>query len=98
MIILSSKQDYNNKRTEPADYTRGIFQSIGFKEFHKYLVLNQEEKDTAEGRRLFEEGVEQLKLVSFTVDTVVSLYINLACMSVWSVCMHVHDFLPNYWR
>ncbi len=65
MIILSSKQDYNNKRTEPADYTRGIFQSIGFKEFHKYLVLNQEEKDTAEGRRLFEEGVEQLKLVSF---------------------------------
>lgn len=27
-----------------ADYTRGIFQSIGFKEFHAYLVLPEDEK------------------------------------------------------
>lgn len=27
-----------------ADYTKGIFQSIGFKEFHAYLVLPEDEK------------------------------------------------------
>ena len=27
-----------------ADYTTGIFQSIGFKEFHTYLVLPEEER------------------------------------------------------
>lgn len=26
------------------DYTKGIFQSIGFKEFHDYLMLPEEEK------------------------------------------------------
>ena len=28
-----------------ADYTKGIFQSIGFKEFHNYLILPQEERE-----------------------------------------------------
>jgi len=26
------------------DYTKGIFQSIGFKEFHTYLILSEEER------------------------------------------------------
>jgi hypothetical protein len=28
----------------PPDYTKGIFQSIGFKEFHTYLTLSEEER------------------------------------------------------
>eukprot|EP00095_Tigriopus_kingsejongensis_P003816 maker-scaffold278_size225338-snap-gene-1.25 protein:Tk03816 transcript:maker-scaffold278_size225338-snap-gene-1.25-mRNA-1 annotation:"trna mitochondrial" len=58
-------QDYNLSRKTPADYTIGIFQSIGFKEFHDYLMLgSQEEKASLEGQRLFEAGVDQLKLVT----------------------------------
>lgn len=33
-FFLHFYQDYNSKRSEP-DYTVGIFQSIGFKEFHE---------------------------------------------------------------
>jgi tRNA dimethylallyltransferase len=57
-------REYNSKRSHPADYTVGIFQSIGFKEFHSYLILTEEEKSTAEGRVLLERGLEQLKLVT----------------------------------
>ena len=40
-----------------ADYTRGIFQSIGFKEFHDYLILSEEEKQTDKGKQLLEKGM-----------------------------------------
>ena len=48
-------QEYNKKRVEgaaadeennSADYTVGIFQSIGFKEFHSYLTMTGEEKQS----------------------------------------------------
>ncbi|KAF0309407.1 tRNA dimethylallyltransferase [Amphibalanus amphitrite] len=46
-----------------ADYTHGIFQSIGFKEFHGYLT--RPENTTAdEAEALLAEGVERLKLVT----------------------------------
>ncbi|KAL8612123.1 hypothetical protein ACOMHN_014002 [Nucella lapillus] len=47
-----------------ADYTLGIFQSIGFKEFHQYLILPLEQRETPEGKALFEKGVEGLKLAT----------------------------------
>ncbi|KAG7161564.1 tRNA dimethylallyltransferase-like, partial [Homarus americanus] len=64
---------YNTKRLkdgEPPDYTRGIFQSIGFKEFHEFLILPEEEKETDKGRKLYEAGVQSMKLVPpvYTVD------------------------------
>ncbi len=34
-------QDYNLKRSKP-DYTVGIFQSIGFKEFHEVIFSGTE--------------------------------------------------------
>ncbi|XP_019615351.1 PREDICTED: tRNA dimethylallyltransferase, mitochondrial-like isoform X1 [Branchiostoma belcheri] len=46
------------------DYTRGIFQSIGFKEFHKYLLLEEERRSSDEGQRLLQEGVAALKTVT----------------------------------
>ncbi|XP_070557081.1 tRNA dimethylallyltransferase-like isoform X2 [Ptychodera flava] len=62
-------KDYNQLRLEQSSdskelYTHGIFQSIGFKEFHKYLILSQEDKDSDEGRTLQVEGVNGLKLAT----------------------------------
>lgn len=64
-MLTFNFQDYNLKRQEPADYTLGIFQSIGFKEFHDYLMLEtDEEKQSELGQKYFQNGVEQLKLVT----------------------------------
>ena len=49
--------------SEP-DYTKGIFQSIGFKEFHEYLILSPEGRETEKGSKLFKLGVDALKLVT----------------------------------
>lgn len=40
-----------------ADYTHGIFQSIGFKEFHNYLLKSEEERRSDEGKQLLTEGM-----------------------------------------
>ena len=49
---------------EEADYTRGIFQSIGFKEFHNYLILSDNDKQSDKGRQQFDKGVELLKIAT----------------------------------
>ncbi|XP_076671668.1 tRNA dimethylallyltransferase isoform X4 [Andrena cerasifolii] len=56
----------NNKRKiiRSADYTKGIFQSIGFKEFHDYLVLPEEERRREKGQELLKQGISDLKLVT----------------------------------
>ena len=73
-------QEYNRKRVEEgavdeennsADYTVGIFQSIGFKEFHDYLKLGTEEQKGPLGQKLFEEGKEQMMLATRQVTTYV---------------------------
>ena len=38
------------------DYTCGIFQSIGFKEFHNYLLLSEEKKQTQEGQDILKQS------------------------------------------
>lgn len=48
----------------PTDYTRGIFQSIGFKEFHEYLILSEEERSTESGQKKFIESLDNLKLAT----------------------------------
>ena len=45
---------YNSARGALADYTVGIFQSIGFKEFHNYLKLDTEEQKGPLGQKFFE--------------------------------------------
>ncbi|CAN7939846.1 unnamed protein product, partial [Ixodes hexagonus] len=47
-----------------ADYTRGIFQSIGFKEFHRYLIMSPEEQQSKEGQKLFTECLWLMKQVT----------------------------------
>ena len=41
---------------ESFDYTRGIFQAIGFKEFHDYLLLSEDERTSERGKTIFNEG------------------------------------------
>ncbi|XP_069126225.1 tRNA dimethylallyltransferase-like isoform X2 [Argopecten irradians] len=55
------RRPLKGRKNSVADYTHGIFQSIGFKEFHDYLILSKEEQSTDKGRQLFKEGVENLK-------------------------------------
>ena len=39
------------------EYTRGIFQCIGFKEFHKYLMMSPDEQATRDGQKLLTTGM-----------------------------------------
>ena len=55
-------EDISKKSAEFVPYTEGIFQAIGFKEFHDYLTKETRDKDERE--RLFHEGVEKLKRIT----------------------------------
>nr|XP_054924688.1 tRNA dimethylallyltransferase-like isoform X1 [Dermacentor andersoni] len=58
---------YNKHRIDhnlEADYTKGIFQSIGFKEFHRYLLMNSEEKASPKGQKEFAQGLWLMKQVT----------------------------------
>ncbi|XP_054288849.1 tRNA dimethylallyltransferase-like [Macrosteles quadrilineatus] len=63
--------EYNRQRIQSDEggprtpaYTLGIYQSIGFKEFHPYLMLGEEERKGKEGRKLLEEGVKLMKIAT----------------------------------
>ncbi|KAG0724675.1 tRNA dimethylallyltransferase [Chionoecetes opilio] len=65
--LLDFHAAYNTRRLREGgtqDYTKGIFQSIGFKEFHDFLVLPEGEREGEEGRRLYEAGVAAMKLAT----------------------------------
>ncbi|KAK8392812.1 hypothetical protein O3P69_014923 [Scylla paramamosain] len=65
--LLDFHASYNAQRLREggaADYTKGVFQSIGFKEFHDFLVLSEEERSSEKGRRLYEAGVAAMKLAT----------------------------------
>ncbi|XP_043498979.1 tRNA dimethylallyltransferase [Polistes fuscatus] len=65
--LLEFHRKYNEDRIKAnlsPDYTKGIFQSIGFKEFHDYLILPEEERASKKGEKLLEEGLDCLKLVT----------------------------------
>ncbi|KAG1669853.1 tRNA dimethylallyltransferase [Nymphon striatum] len=69
-LITFSKMLHSVNNTqndnELSDYTHGILQSIGFKEFHNYLTLtdDQRENDKSLSEKYLLEGVERLKLVT----------------------------------
>ncbi|KAJ2944141.1 hypothetical protein O0L34_g18112 [Tuta absoluta] len=47
---------------EPPDYTKGVFQTLGFKEFHNYLMLSEEDRKTEEGNKLLALSIENMKI------------------------------------
>lgn len=58
------KQNKTYQSSSKPDYLKGIFQSIGFKEFHNYLMLTDDQKASEEGIVLFNKSLEDLKLVT----------------------------------
>lgn len=60
-------KDYNKSQVEkglpPDHYEHGIFQSIGFKEFHEYLKVETKRQETLEKRK--ERAIERMKLNSW---------------------------------
>merc|ERR1739838_1103301 len=68
--LVQELEDFHSKYNAPrlegaaeeADYSKGIFQSIGFKEFHNYLLLSEEARKSEQGKKLYEEGVAGVKL------------------------------------
>ncbi|KAL6421688.1 hypothetical protein ACFW04_010928 [Cataglyphis niger] len=63
-LLRSLKFSSRNIISVLSDYTKGIFQSIGFKEFHPYLVLSEEERASEKGKKLLQQGIDDLKLVT----------------------------------
>ncbi|GAV02194.1 hypothetical protein RvY_12790 [Ramazzottius varieornatus] len=43
------------------DYTKGIFQSIGLKELHDFLMLSPEDQESEQGQKYLEEGLQNVK-------------------------------------
>ncbi|KAL0107320.1 hypothetical protein PUN28_015696 [Cardiocondyla obscurior] len=65
--LLDFHRVYNEQRIKSnmsPDYTKGIFQTIGFKEFHAYLILSEEERASEKGKKLLQQGIDDLKLVT----------------------------------
>lgn len=56
---------YNEQRirnSETPNYKQGIFQSIGFKEFHDYLILDESEKESEKGKALLQKSILDMKV------------------------------------
>lgn len=56
---------YNQHRiinNEKPDYTKGVFQTIGFKEFHDYLVLRPDDKQTDRGAKILRRSIDEMKI------------------------------------
>ncbi|GFR00958.1 tRNA dimethylallyltransferase [Trichonephila clavata] len=64
--LLDFHKNYNKSRIdiEKPRYSEGIFQSIGFKEFHEYLILSDEERNSNAGKKILEKAIEDMKLVT----------------------------------
>ncbi|KAJ8716326.1 hypothetical protein PYW08_013611 [Mythimna loreyi] len=63
--LLEFHDNHNKQRIQdgkPPDYTKGVFQTLGFKEFHDYLMLSEEERNSDSGKKLLEQSIENMKM------------------------------------
>lgn len=59
--------DYNRQRVlngEKPQYDKGIFQTIGFKEFHEYFMLDPEVKESETGNKILKRSIEDMKITT----------------------------------
>ena len=75
--LESENPNIQQKNDKDDHYSHGIFQSIGLKEFHEYLILNSEERNSKRGEKMFQNGVVKLKMVSndFLFYIILKLYV-----------------------
>ncbi|XP_059155198.1 tRNA dimethylallyltransferase-like isoform X2 [Physella acuta] len=57
-------EEQDKHRDTGHEYSHGILQMIGFKEFDQYLHQSPQERATEQGRKLFQQGVVDLKLTT----------------------------------
>ena len=77
------------------DYTTGIFQSIGFKEFHSYLILSEDEKNSEKGKLLFDEGL-CLVFSSLELNAQMSFSDHSChCLSIYSQLFKIWNFFSG---
>ncbi|XP_075978629.1 tRNA dimethylallyltransferase [Anticarsia gemmatalis] len=65
--LLDFHARHNMQRIQddkPPDYTKGIFQTLGFKEFHDYLMLSEEQRNSDEGKTLLQQSIENMKMAT----------------------------------
>ena len=65
--LIKEMEDFHqnvNEQRGILDYTVGIFQSIGFKEYHDYLLLTKAEQCEDKGQKYFNLGKEQMMLAT----------------------------------
>jgi tRNA dimethylallyltransferase len=58
-------ENYNQQRLidgKKPEYDKGIFQTIGFKEFHDYLTLDTTAKASEEGNKILKQSIERMKV------------------------------------
>ncbi len=49
-------EEFNRTSNDSNNYTKGVFQAIGFKEFHEYLLLSEMERKSEHGEQVFKNG------------------------------------------
>lgn len=58
-------EEFNKERIKneqrALDYDKGIFQTIGFKEFHEYLMMSTDQRCTEEGKKILAESIADMK-------------------------------------
>ncbi|XP_047503271.1 tRNA dimethylallyltransferase [Pieris napi] len=65
--LLNFHECHNKQRMKdgnPPDYTKGVYQTLGFKEFHDYLILPEDGKNSDEGRKLLQHSIENMKIAT----------------------------------
>uniref|UniRef100_T1IMA4 Zinc finger double-stranded RNA binding domain-containing protein n=1 Tax=Strigamia maritima TaxID=126957 RepID=T1IMA4_STRMM len=60
--LIDELMDFHQRYKQLLPYTSGVYQSIGLKEFHEFLQLDQ--IDIPEARNLLEIGIENLRVVT----------------------------------
>ncbi|XP_072947548.1 tRNA dimethylallyltransferase [Epargyreus clarus] len=63
--LLDFHERHNKQRIrdgKPPDYTKGVFQTLGFKEFHEYLMLTEDERNSDEGKKLLQQSICNMKM------------------------------------
>ncbi|CAH2265696.1 jg4946 [Pararge aegeria aegeria] len=62
--LLNFHDRHNKQRMDgkTPDYTKGVFQTLGLKEFHEYLMLPGDKKNSDEGQKLLRDSIANMKL------------------------------------
>ncbi|XP_060802548.1 tRNA dimethylallyltransferase isoform X2 [Amyelois transitella] len=65
--LLDFHDSHNKHRIKdgkPPDYTKGIFQTLGFKEFHDYLMMTEDQRQSEDGKKLLQLSIDNMKMAT----------------------------------